>query len=422
MVAILPKKILDESVAMAGHVSNEDGIVDARFVIATDDILAQAVPTEAEQGAATLDVEPGDFLAVYRGADQQVHRVKVSFRDLFDEKADVANQFLVGRPGTDESMRFLGRHMLKAREELFLATRENGGTELAGARRLLGSLQFCFEQIDADPEAYPADAQKDAFMARIVDAMGDVALPVEPEAFIRKARADAIRSRIAGIDPRHPDGLSRDPSNMDEVLIDAGLAGGGVYRGAEVRGPAGQKLNDAAMVRIVQSNDRLCREVFGAMTKAEISALSVRMISVSEAATLRRHFEETGAELGGEWIDTVRARIGALTTGNFQGYTFQATIAEKDGRDILVVTDSVSNQANVGYVYSWPTVDRHPVMDVARGRIATFGEEDVPSEAEVARLAMVLEDLEENNNDFDMDDDIDEAFALPVPRPDRTVH
>lgn len=418
MAQIIPAKLMRAG-AMTGYVSIDGELANAQFVVATQELLAAAMPGADEGDKVTREVQVGDFIAIH-GAGEDTKRVHVPFVDLFGENAEVADNFTIQKPGTDEQMRFLGRHMLKARESLFVAT---AGAEADPAhRRLLGALQGSFERVLQNLDDFPNEAAKQALMAASIDAMGGARLPVEPEAFLRKVRAEGLRMQIAEIQPEHPDALRRDPVGVDALLADAGL-GGGALRGAAVRGPAGVMLREADMLRMVSANDRLCREVFGAVTTTDIANLSVRLLTPAEHTRLVEHFEESEATLNGEWVDEVRRRMSAITSGAMPGYRFQAVVASQAGRDVLLVTDSVSDGLNtpegrgVAYLYSWPTADRQPLIEVNRGHVTTFGEDDVPSEDEVRRLEGVLEAMAGNEFDFDEDDDDElELGALPEPR------
>lgn len=435
MVQIIPNNLLTHG-RMIGFVLRE-GRHEAAFAIATEELLAQSLPTNEQIAKDTpkLDVEIGDLLVAYK-VDGEQKRVFVKFTDLFGDKQDVARQFVIPRPGADDDMPFLGSHMLKAREALFMATA--GADADPQHRRLLGALQASFERILDERDAFPDSAVKDAWNASIIDTFGNVELPVSPDAFLRKIEADNIRVAIGKLERDNPDALSSDPSGVEEILTAAGV-GGGILRGATVRAPGGQRLRDADLVRMVQSNDRLCREIFGAVTKTEISNLSVRFISLDEHRALVDHFERTDTTLKGEWVDEVRQRMAAITSGaGMRQYTFEAVLGSDGGRDVLLITDNSSASMNyeggrgTAYLYSWPTVDRQPAMEVNRGQVATFGINEVPDEAEIERLQTVLSGLQDRyhdhdeggdfdideGDDFDLDDNDDNDIgALPEPRP-----
>jgi hypothetical protein len=421
MASIIAQKLFAAG-QMTGFIRNEGQLIEANFVVATEELLAVSGPAVDEGQVATREVEVGDFLAFY-SENGETKRVHVPLAGLFASDNLVKDQFVIARPGTDEYMRFLGPHMLRARESLFVAINENPDIDAnAQVRRLLGALQGSFERIQNEPEAFPAEALKDAFTASMIDAYGNAQLPVEPEAFLRKVRADALRLEIGRMEPGHPDALGRDPVGVDGILQNAGMEGA-VDRGAAVRAPGGRLIGDRDMIRMLSANDRLCREVFGAATSTTIEDLSVKLLKVSEVEALREHFEQEDAIEQGEWVDEVLGRMRAITQGAMPRYQFEATIASVDGRDVLLVTDSVGGtmgfndgSQGVGYLYSWPTADRRPTMEVNRGLIATFGAEDVPSEEELDRLERVRNELGARfDDDYGDDYDDDDFGELPEP-------
>ena len=88
------------------------------------------------------------------------------------------------------------------------------------------------------------------------------------------------------------------------------------------------------------------------------------------------------------------------------GYRFEMDVFCEGGRDFLTISDNVGQKNNVAFVYSWPTSERIPVMEIEIGRVLNVSPEEDPGEEEIERLSLVLGQLEAVNL-TDMDQDIE---------------
>lgn len=208
-----------------------------------------------------------------------------------------------------------------------------------------------------DPVRFGPAVIGNPLAAAMTDAVGTIALPVSPEDFGRKARADLLRARISRIDPDHPDGFCALRS-LNGILDELAVETGGSGRGTEIRGSAGQVMNEPVIRRAIQSNERPAREVFGRLTSTPVMRLAAAAVSADdyENLTLSLVFRK----ISGAWIDTVGAQIAEITKKMMSGYRCETQAFSTEGRDILVVRDDIGSSRDLAYVFSGrrPTVCR----------------------------------------------------------------
>jgi len=294
--------------------------------------------------------------------------------------------------------------MLPLREEMVALTRK-GETLSKDQTKALEGIQEIFEMVASAPDTdrFPAGLIAQSYLASMVDAFGEVDMPIDEEGFVRKSRADLLRARIGMLDARHPDGISS-ARPLRDLLSAAGIEVGESGVGAEIRSPAMARINEEAIRRIVLANERMCRDVFGAMTATPVGELSAAMIPLDSLDQLRTN--KSNRKLSGEWIEQVGARAKKITQSGMPGYRFEMDVFSEDGRDYLTISDNVGQKNNVAFIYSWPTAERIPVMDVDAGRVLNVSPEEDPGEDEIERLSQVLGQLEAVNL-TDMDQDIE---------------
>jgi hypothetical protein len=305
---------------------------------------------------------------------------------------------------TDKELCLSGASMLPLRENMVAMTRD-GGTLTKDQSNALEGIQEIFEMVASAPDTdrFPCSLIAQSYLASMVDAFGEVDLPIDEDRFVRKSRADLLRARIGMLDARHPDGIAS-ARPLRDLLATAGIEVGESGIGAEIRSPAMAQINEEAIRRIVLANEHMCREVFGAMTATPVSELSAAMIPLDSLDQLRTN--KSNRRLSGEWIDQVGARARRITQGSTPGYGFEMDVFSEDGRDFLTISDNVGQKNNVAFVYSWPTAERIPVMDIEIGRVLNVSPEEAPGEEEIERLSQVLGQLEAVNL-TDMDQDIE---------------
>ncbi|CAN0548966.1 unnamed protein product, partial [Laminaria digitata] len=330
----------------------------------------------ADKGAGDdlVEVTYGALAAVYRGADGSV--------DARVFGPGEAAPFQLGL--ADRSIPFTGPDMLSAREEMVSATK--GGSTLSAAQMsTLNSLQDIFEMVCSapDPKRFPASLMAQSYHAFMIDHFGNFEISVPEEEFVRKARADLIRARIGLIDPGHKDaiGTSR---HLRQILLDAGIDVGIDGIGAEIRSPAAMRINEEAIRRTILSNEKMTRDVFGSLTRTPVERLSAAMIRIEDVEILKE--KKSSNRLTGDWVEKLTEMARQTTRGASGNYHFSMDMFSEGGRDILVVDDTVGRQQGVAFVYSWPSGERFPVMEIDGNRIMNISTEEIPSENELKRL------------------------------------
>jgi hypothetical protein len=288
-----------------------------------------------------------------------------------------------------------GRDMLSLREHMIEATR-TGETLSVDARHALSGIQEIFEMVASAPdtERFPAHLIAQAYQAAMIDSFGDFELPISDEEFASKSRGDLLRARIGMLDPAHPDGIES-ARPLRDLLSESGIQVSESGVGAEIRSATARQITEEAIRRTVLANDRMCREVFGAITGTPIEKLSAAMIPLSGMDRLRKN--KSNRRLSGDWIAKATETAKQITQGGMPGYKFELDVFSEGGRDILAISDNVGQKNDVAFIYSWPTADRVPVMEIKSGRILNVSPEEVPDEAELERLSGVLGQLEAVN-------------------------
>ncbi|MCE6959667.1 hypothetical protein LAZ40_11620 [Cereibacter sphaeroides] len=349
----------------------------AQAVFITAETVAAARRRDAlrpPQPGACADVAYGDILVLKRLDDGRMEGEHVpAGRD-----GGLALRVDTGR-GDDLLLPFTGRHMLLARERLGDLS-ENGVPMDPDMRRVLDGIKGVFDLVIAnpDPGRFNDTLIGQAFQSAMIDGCSASEIEIEPEEFGRKARADLMRARIARLEPRHPEALgsAQDPGRI--------LAAAGILRDAAANGPA---WTEDALRRAV--GDRFRREVLGALTRTPISRMSVVAVSSEDFDMIRSG--RVGPRLRGPWISALSDRI--LDTN---GGRAEAVFLSRQGRDLLVVRDQPGVPA---VVWSWPTADRFLEVTVHGEHFVNIAREEIPGDAELRRLALVLEQVEAGLDD-----------------------
>lgn len=287
---------------------------------------------------------------------------------------------------------FTGEHMFVVREILKDQHDRNGGLTFSQAN-LLGGIQEIFETVcqTYDRSRFPPDLIAQAFRSALTDAFGHFDLPVSPEEFARKAHADLVRSRIGLLDPGHEDGMTSAPEFMS-LLHAAGITPSRIGAGAGHRAPMGIDAEVEEVRRAISADDRMVREVFGAMTRCSVEELSVATIAQGDVERLCGAYSH--ARLTGPWIEEVQRRVVDVTTSGMGSTPFGIAIYAIDGCDVAVFTDVVAPAKDIAFAFSWPSHMRTPIVDVGQGHVISITPEDVPNEVELERLIDVLDRIE----------------------------
>lgn len=330
----------------------------------------------------SLDMTYGSLAAVYRD-NEGVAQVKI-----YSPGEQAPFRIRV----SDRDIDFTGQQMLAAREEMVSITKE-GATLNVAQLRMLSGLQDIFEMVCSAPDAerFPSSLVAQSYHAFMIDHFGNFEISVSVEEFVRKARADLIRARIGLLDPGHKDaiGTSR---QLRQILSDAGIEVSADGIGAEIKSPAALRINEEAIRRTIMSNEKMTQDVFGALTRTPVDRLSAAMIRLEDVDTLKE--KNRNNLLTGEWVDMITHAARYATMGASDSYQFSMDIFSQDGRDIAVVVDTVGKQQEVAFVYSWPSAERFPVMDIDGERVMNISSEEIPSLEEFQRLSKVLGQIE----------------------------
>lgn len=362
-------------------------IAPAHAVFITQESVAAARAKGIAAEPNTPDVSYGDVLVLTRFADGRSLGEHVpAGRD-----AGVALRILTEEDG-EYLLPFTGKNMLLAREKLFSLS-DRGVPLQPEQRKTISGIQGLFEVIMAhpDPDRFGPVLIGQAFQSSMIDSLGDVSMPVSDEEFGRKARADLLRAKIARIDPEHPDALGSARALL-QILSNTGINPEAASYGAAATGLGGARITEDGLRRMVAANDRLSREVFGAMTRTSIENLSAAAISFRDFERIRGG--ALGPLLSGPWIEAVGDRLEAIFGDRISGYHCDMIIVSRDGQDILTLSDPVSAQNGLAFIYAWPTAHRLVDAEIGKGHVVNISPEEVPSEGEIRRLATVLDHIE----------------------------
>lgn len=278
-------------------------------------------------------------------------------------------------------VRFLGRHMLEAERHL------SGSGAGGEAGLLLACLRSVLRMVatvpDEDRFAPHLIVQGCLFSLR--DAFGEARLPVGEGALILRSRADLIRARIATVDPNNPDALGAStpfPRLLDRCGVDARSDGVRV---------SGMGLLTRSGLRHMVEEGALRDGLFTRICRTPPERIEAVALSTEEAARLDRSLE--AARLSGPWVDAVRGAGARLTGSGTSGYRLDLTLYAADGRDLMLMSDTVGQETGVSILFSWPSRDRSPTLETPEGPVYAICPEEIPNKDEVIRLERVLTDL-----------------------------
>ena len=276
--------------------------------------------------------------------------------------------------------RFLGRHMCEAERAIAREARPDLAPLLEGIRSVLTLVSAV-----PDPDRYPEHLIAQGYRFTLRSAFGEALLPIGERDQALRARSDLVRSRISELDPRSPDALCACvplPLLLDRAGLDARadgvrVAGFGRLTRTDVR-----RLAHTAPYR-----DGL----FGLITRTPPDRLDGVALTLPEAELLEAAL--SSKRLTGAWAEAVRSTGRDLTRSGLFGYQLDLTLFATEGRDLLLLTDTVGQEGGVALLFSWPTHERVPVLRSASGPVYATAPEEVPTEAEVIRLERSLVSL-----------------------------
>jgi len=277
-------------------------------------------------------------------------------------------------------LRFLGRHMLTAERAL----PDRGGGDRPFLRSLIRSV-FALVASVPDPDRFPEHLIAQAYRSSLRDAFGEARLPITDEALVLKSRSDLIRSRIAALDPKHPDALGA-TAPLARILDSAGLD----VRGDGVDIPGIGRITRFQARRLMESGPY--REgLFDRLTRTSPARIEGVVLPLEEARSLEAAIP--GSRRTGAWAEAVQILAGELTGSGHGGYRLTLSLLSAQGRDLLVMTDTVGDLNGVSLLFSWPSHERAPVLQSPDGPVYALCPEEAPPAEEVIRLERVLQEL-----------------------------
>jgi len=279
-----------------------------------------------------------------------------------------------------DGLRFLGRNMCAA--ERALAAAPHGG-----ASPLLEAIRSVLTLVSAvpDPHRFPEHLISQAYRFTLRSVFGEARMPIGEEGQALRARADLVRSRIGEIDPASPDALRAAtplPLLLDRIGLDVRAEG--------VRVAGFGRLPRAEVRRLVQSapyRDGL----FGVLTRTPPDRVEGVALTLQEASVLDEAL--SGRRITGAWAEAISALGRGLTRSGLFGYQLDLTVYAAEGRDLLLMSDTVGREGGVALLFSWPTHERVPVLRAPGGDVYATGPEETPGPAEVIRLERALSAL-----------------------------
>lgn len=278
--------------------------------------------------------------------------------------------------------RFLGPHMCEAERALSGLDRPEHAPLLDAIRSVLTLVATV-----PDTDRFPAHLIAQSYRYTLRAAFGPARLPIGETEQALRARSDLVRSRIFELDPRSPDALyacAPLPLLLDRVGVDVRAAG--------VRVAGFGRLNRTDVRRLAQTSPY--RDgLFGRLTRTPPDRLDGVALSLAEAELLGEVL--SSRRLSGAWPDAVRASGRDLTRSGLFGYNLDLTLFATEGRDLLLLTDTVGQEGGVALLFSWPTHERVPVHGSAAGPVYATAPEETPTEEEVIRLERSLSALME---------------------------
>ena len=381
------------------RLDEEEGVIEvlrAKAVFVTESTVAACRNIEARLDLHESEIRRQEFslgdIVVARVDEEGRTRGSVARNG---QDAGVVLEFGVG----DEVRRlpFSGMHMFAARETL-LAMRAAGEDLGLDGQRALASIGEMFELARGtpDPARFSDELRGQAFRAALVDQLDRVDIGLSDDELGRYCTGARLRADIHALDPGNPDALSSRGTHADivnEFGVTVGESSGARQRMVHT------VIGTMTQGRAARANEALLRSIFGAVTSTPIEQLSVSMVQIDDFDYLRERMADR--RLTGPWVDAFTAHAEALLRGGpvaadgsgAQNYRFETMLAQVEGRDFLLVRDEADGRPPAGYVYSWPTSDRHMLTNRDNLISANISLEEVPSEAEIARLTAVLNEL-----------------------------
>ena len=377
----------------AGHVHpNADGVFLTRALLE---------PLACERSENTADLPVGGFLMLSRSDNRPSILTPHQFADM---------SIYIGAPGLDGGLQYIdimGYHGTagpSGRAQLVESLTETIPEQdtIAGVRDVAADWRQNFDDLLSDLQhmaqqgvEVPARLLEYGALSSMLDSYGNSPLAngLTQDQLFRHTRALALRSSIARTDANHPDALGA-AFSLSNVLAHPDV--GSQEFGAFVRESV-YRGQSAHSRRAMQATDRLCRELFGAVTSTPIEELQVSQMAPQTARQINQAMAHEGCQVDAAWSQAVIAEMHRILADVMPGYQSTIEIHQKNGVDILTVQDMRG-----GYAYSWPSESRRPVMDIGDHQIVAVMPDEVPSHEELERLETVARELLDRGRDDDL--------------------
>ena len=277
-------------------------------------------------------------------------------------------------------IRFLGPHMLDAERALSPLMTDEAAGLLSGIRSILRLVATV-----PDEDRFPADLIGQACRFSWRDAFGEGLLPIGVGGLVMRSRADLLRARIGTLDPASPDALGSAipfPRLLDRAGADV--------RSDGVRVDGLGRLTGSDLRHLIEQGP-LRGGLFARLTRTPPDRIEAIVLPAEEAHRVERSLE--AFRLSGAWVEAVRMVGAQLTGSGTNGYRLDLTLYAAEGRDLLILSDTVGQETGVSLAFSWPSRDRAPTLEDATGPIYAICPEEAPAPDEVIRLERVLNDI-----------------------------
>ncbi|MEP3665682.1 MAG: hypothetical protein ABJN42_02990 [Roseibium sp.] len=365
------------------HYYAQDGVTRLPAVAAfvTEDSM-RATRRKKAEGDKQINVNYGDLIVIRTtpsgGKDaviQPLGKHGAYFIDIMTDKGP-------------KPLRFTGAGMLSAREALSNMS-ETGNDMGADGRNVLSAVSFIFDLASANPDIkrYSGRVVADAFLSVMSEGASAIELSITHEEFARKACGDLIRAEIGMVEPAHKDALMRS-MDLDKILAESG-AKVLTSSGNPERGIRGDDEGDPR--NVVMAGQQLSKEVLDRITSTPADVVSVSIVDASSAGSLMEEMEDRA--LSGPWVSAAEKGLQELLGKAMPGVAYDFMLAAKEGRDLMIVSEANPGSEGSIFIYSWPSSDRYPAMDIDGTITMTISPEEIPDFGEISRLSGVLEKM-----------------------------
>lgn len=338
---------------------------------------------EPEIAKRAPDLRYGDLLVVTEGPGGPRGRHVRAGRD-----AGLVME-IPGADGYPRRVPFTGASMMRAREAL-LAAKMRAKAQVVDHERALQGINGVFEVIcvNPDPDRFSPDQIGQAYLCGMFEAAGSLELSVTAAEFGRKSRADMIRAQISRMSRVHPDGLFH-VDDLGMMLSTLGIEPDEGEDKFQIGQGAG--ISPSAIRRMISSNPQLREHVFGALTATKFEAIEIMAISASDYDTIIDEFDEYRLEA--QWVDLMRSRVESVLSSEATPAKVGLELMSIDGRDIMLMRESANSISGMVLLCSWTSVDRLSVSEIGAHRHLLVAPAEIPSEADIKRLAATLSEL-----------------------------